>query len=43
MQLDLRGLTPEPQRDHRNIDARLEEFHRGSVPQDIGGDPLAAK
>ena len=39
----LDGLMPEPQRDHRNINARLEEFHRRTVPKDMWRDPLAAK
>ncbi len=36
-------LMPEPQRDHREIDARLEQFHRGGVPKDMRRYPLVAQ
>jgi hypothetical protein len=43
MKIDLGGLdgfVSEPQCDHRNVDARLEEFHGGGVPQDVRRYPL---
>lgn len=43
MKVGLRGLDrfmTEPQRDHRAIDARLQELHCSAVPQDMWRHPL---
>ena len=36
----LDGLVPEPNCDHRSIDAGLQQFHGHGVPKDMGGDSL---
>src|SRR3546814_19195286 len=33
-------LMSEPQRDHRQVDTRLEQFHRGGVSKDMRRYPL---
>jgi len=38
----VRGGVAHPQRDHRGVDADVEEGHRGRVPQGVRGDVLGA-
>ena len=43
MKVDLRGFDrfmTEPQRNHRAIDARLQELHCRTMPQNVRRDPL---
>jgi DNA invertase Pin-like site-specific DNA recombinase len=37
----LRALVPQPERDHRDINSRLQQVHRRRVAQGVGGDPPA--
>jgi len=46
VQVDLGGLdrlVSEPERDHRAVDAGLEELHRSGVPKDVRRDPLTVE
>ena len=46
VQVDLGGLdrlVAKPERDHRAVDAGLEELHRRAVPKDVRRHPLAAE
>jgi hypothetical protein len=46
VQVDLSGLdrhVAKPERDHRTVDAGLEELHRRTVPKDVRRHPLAAE
>lgn len=46
MQVDLGGLdrpVAKPMRDHRTVDAGLEDLHRRTVPKDLRRHPLAAE
>jgi len=46
VQVDLGGLdrfVPKPQRDDGAVDSRLQEFHGGTVPEDLRRDTLLSE